>query len=410
MNNLYFLLFCIATVSAENIWQKQPYLQNVSQRSITITLEYKKKSKPQIYYRSIFQKKFTVQQAVKKATLHHFRLKGLLPETVYVYYIAHRFQGHWYKSPLKRFWTSKKHSTPFRFFCFGDNQYNIKNFKKIINEMENEKPKADFLLSLGDIVQEGRDEDCWQYEFHQPLAKIIATIPIFVTIGNHELWGTGIDSRFYKTYPRLDSYDAPRYRTLYNNYIDHPGRNENRNYYHFVYGNSIFIILDSNFPHGKNSQQFKWLQKIVNSSAFQKAKWRFVALHHPFVSRVWSHRVVQEKCLDQEGYQDLLPLVKRYRVDFVLSGHSHSFQAGHMIYNGHKTYFITSGGAGAGLDRYIYPDLFNKVLLRKHLNTKNHHFLVFDINGDRLKLKVVGLENNKKIELSYSLNINKNSF
>jgi len=90
--------------------------------------------------------------------------------------------------------------------------------------------------------------------------------------------------------------------------------------YSFVWGNSYWLVLDSNsYADWSNPAFQKWVTDDLNSPEARKATWRFVGLHHPGFNSSKAHFKDQQARL-------LAPIFEKHRVDVVFSGHVHNYQ------------------------------------------------------------------------------------
>jgi hypothetical protein len=82
--------------------------------------------------------------------------------------------------------------------------------------------------------------------------------------------------------------------------------------YHFVYGNALFLCLNSN---EKIKEQAAWMEKVLDGS---HATWVICTFHHP----IFSTAKDRDNAALREAWK---PIFDRYRVDLVLQGHDHSY-------------------------------------------------------------------------------------
>ncbi len=102
-------------------------------------------------------------------------------------------------------------------------------------------------------------------------------------------------------------------------------------WYSTTIGDVEIFALDSN--RSGDPDQLAWLDRSLASST---ADWKIVILHHPAYS-AGSHGS------DPGVQRDFVPLLERYGVDLVLSGHDHDYQRSKPI-NG-VTYVVTGAAA-----------------------------------------------------------------
>ena len=214
------------------------------------------------------------------------------------------------------------------------------------------------LANVGDVVSNGNVYEQWGREYFGPMSCFAHSVPTYVAIGNHE-----------------------RNAHWFDDFVSQPG---NEHWFAFSYGNSRFIILDTNRPYDPNSDQYKWLLKELRSKEFRKAAFRFVFFHHPPYSEQW----------DSPGYTGeepvrryLVPILERYGVDIVFSGHTHDYERGRkLLKDDREIFYIITGGGGSALDKVENKD-WDVIQLHKSV----YHCVVVDVKGGVLSFKAIGL-------------------
>lgn len=241
----------------------------------------------------------------------------------------------------------------FIFAVFGDNrpadgvQPQPEVFKEIAREVRLIHP--DFAVLVGDVIYGYRsDIPRLKMQWSDFLSVYESFgVPVFVAPGNHEMQTEDA--------PESGNVDAQRL------YIMHLGRL----YYAFAYGNSLFIVLDTDIVGSAaeiSGEQLEWLRNMLEASrSFEHI---FVFMHRPVVSYYGANIL--------NNHYEVLPLLLKYNVTAVFQGHNHVYY--YEIVNG--TRFYVSGGAGAPL--YRTPS-------RGGVN----HFLVVEVNGTHVEVKFV---------------------
>jgi hypothetical protein len=192
----------------------------------------------------------------------------------------------------------------------------------------------------------------------------IKHVPLFPSIGNHELDGGSCGYQSYTNVFHLPT-NAPT------------GAEEQ--YYSFHWAGAHLIALDSSGNLHRGSPQYMWLLDELKGSTDE---WKFVFFHHPAYS---SGIHGSEPLL----WEKLPPLFETYGVDVVFSGHDHNYERTCAILQGTcafpseggVVYYVT-GGAGAPL----YPagnDWFTA-----H-SASLHHFLLVQVNDCWLRIEAV---------------------
>lgn len=211
---------------------------------------------------------------------------------------------------------------PFTFIAYGDSREPA-GFEKeaIIEQVIKEKPS--FVLFLGDMVLWGEEHHWNMFDFFED--KIIeAGIPFFPILGNHEY------------YTRKESH-PPHPEKQLQHYFKRFKFLENRRWYSFIYGNSSFLMLDTNTDYSPESYQYKWL---VNKLKEETADFIFIACHHPPYTKSGSQRRVEKllaRLFERHSDRGLR------KVDIVFSGHIHNYER----YRYNEINYIVAGGGGA---------------------------------------------------------------
>jgi tartrate-resistant acid phosphatase type 5 len=122
-----------------------------------------------------------------------------------------------------------------------------------------------------------------------------------------------------------------------------------------------------------NKLQLAWIKKDL---AATKKYWKFVILHKPG----WSAGTAPG---GHDNYhkvqQDIQPLLEKYHVTALFSGHNHIYSR--ALVNG--VHHITTGGGGARLHG-IDPSLPNIISAKKA-----HHYCKVQINNDIMTIRAV---------------------
>lgn len=203
--------------------------------------------------------------------------------------------------------------------------------------------KPDLILIPGDLVETGGEQRDWD-EFWRHNAgdygALATSVPILPALGNHENYagpagGYSAEGANFATAKYLTYFDVPG-----NDAADphHVGR-----YYRIDYGPITLITLDSSdgLPHqtasdtnhslqgshapdfNPGSQQYLWLERQL-ADAQKSSRFTFVQFHHTmYGSGPHSVPFGHSNFSGQSGIamRVIQPLLFRYGVDFVLSGH-----------------------------------------------------------------------------------------
>ena len=176
----------------------------------------------------------------------------------------------------------------------------------------------------------GASDEDWGSKFFQPYEPLLASIPFFPALGNHD----GNETERHRDLAAiLDNFAFPQNK---------PGR-----YYDFTYGGlAQFFALDStsNTESGparagylENSPQFHWMQ-----SEFAKPHplWVIPYFHHPMFTAGPDHPPSLEQL------RHWFALFTNSGVKVVFSGHEHNFQASEVSPATGGIRFFVSGAGG----------------------------------------------------------------
>lgn len=242
-----------------------------------------------------------------------------------------------------------------------------------------------FILSVGDniygniagfiigVLHTGAEDSDWAAKFFDPYEPLLARVPFFPTLGNHD----GNETEKRADLPAiLDNFPFPQ---------DKPAR-----YYKFSYGGlAEFFGLDStkNTESGsshpaylENGEEFRWMQ-----SEFAKPHplWVIPYFHHPPFTAGPLH---------VSSYHQLKHWVDLFAasgVKVVFNGHEHNFQVSEANAETHGIHFIISGAGG----ELRTGDIRKKM---RHSNivawAQENHFLVVEIEGKTMRVTPLSFE------------------
>lgn len=310
--------------------------------------------------------------------LHNYVLvTNLAPDTDYPYEVL---------VEKRKVGAGKIHTWPAKsdtlcFFVIGDWGNGSKLQYQVAEAMTSEYRKhagsgcpVRFVISTGDNIYgwltrgyTGNSDKHWETKFFKPYASLLAEIPFFPVLGNHD----GNESEKRSDLPvYLDNFFFPE---------DRPGR-----YYRFSYGGlADFFALDStrNSETGarrpaylENGPQHKWLVQNLGSS---EVPWKIPYFHHPAFTAGPLHRPSGEKLAH------FVSLFQQNGVRVVFSGHEHNFQwsAGDNA-TGHIRYVVS--GAGGELRRRSVLKRMNAAHIEGW--SDQSHFLSVEIHGREMKI------------------------
>ncbi|KAJ1944615.1 hypothetical protein GGF37_002108 [Kickxella alabastrina] len=275
-----------------------------------------------------------------------------------------------------------------RLLVIADNQNNPGNFRKVLSSIQKyygKDRKPDSILHVGDSVQNVYKLSDWQNQFFSPMEDgggYHHSSPLIFVPGNHD----------HEKSRKRDNKNM--YMDMYHGILDTDGLSkkavDDGTYHQFHHSVSIgsarIIVLDAECP---SKEQSEFLQRELESAAFQSARFRIVTVHIPPYIEFWDPYTWNQKGEKHWGEHirvEYDPLFRKHGVDLVISGHQHNYQRSTVQRNLENatladsiTYAIV-GGAGGTLDLQRVEDwnMYNVTYLK-------HHYVSLDIEERRLQ-------------------------
>ena len=193
-----------------------------------------------------------------------------------------------------------------------------------------------FIINGGDVVQEGAHEVDW-INYFQGGKIYLKDVPQIAAIGNHDYRGA----------------DGALIPKFFNQFMRWQGSDKDGNLF-FDFPELQIVILNSNFSMLKEDEEntWKWLEEKL--SAAQKIhKLIIIATHFPVyassLNRFESLNVIRMRT-------KLVPLVEKYKVPLVLSGHTHMYERSYKD----SVNYLVAGPAGGRANHPTYKNKFQK--------------------------------------------------
>jgi predicted phosphodiesterase len=278
-------------------------------------------------------------------------LTDLEPATTYAYTVEREtaeFDGE--------FTTAPEADSTVRFVAIGDSGTASQAQYDIAAGMTAAEPDA--VLHTGDVVYRRGALCHYGTKYFAPYRDLIANVPVYPAIGNHDLMAGDGDAYF-------DTFVLPQ---------DNAAASEE--YYAFDYGPVQVISISSEFYEDDDeaaiAEQRAWLEGELSSS---ELPWTIVLLHRsPYSSTDGKD--------SSDVRENLTPIFAEHEVDLVLSGHAHNYERSVPIDG--VTYIVTGGG-GAGL-RDVESSETTAVAV------KAHHFVQIDASPETLTITAIDKE------------------
>ena len=311
-------------------------------------------------------------------------VEALKPDTNYPYQVL--LNGKSIANSQLRTWPEK--SDKLRFFVIGDfgsgDEAQAAVARVMVKEMQRlsgDNPVR-FVITTGDNIygtlgfvlrfnNTGDRDTHWEARFFRPYQAILARIPFYPSLGNHD--GNETEARG----------DLAQY--LDNFFFPPP--NSPARYYRFSYGGlADFFALDSsaNSEEGpprpaytKDGEQHKWLQTNLSQS---QVPWKIPYFHHPPFNAGPRHPAAADEL------EHFLDAMKRNGVKVSFSGHEHNFQFSKKNDETGGIRFVLSG-AGGELRTGDVRGSMDKAQIEGWAAVR--HFLSVEIEGREMRITPV---------------------
>ena len=277
-------------------------------------------------------------------------LTDLIPNTEYSFRIAGT------ENDFRTFRTLSPERKNYSFGVLGDNRTRPDKFKKIADAIS--KYDVDFYLHTGDILTQGINLKEWYDEWFTPGKSMLQKAPVFIAWGNHE-------------YP----WDEKSYQHVF-----YPDRSQfkSKGYYSYQNGNVLFIHINTFEPFKPGTKQYEWLENKLKNCDLP---FIVAALHVSAFTGAGHAKGADVK----EVRQYIVPLLAKYNVNLVVSGHDHVYDRSEYA----GTTYVVIGGAGAPLyDPNTYLNPFS-VEAKKSL-----HYVIFSTTASNITAKTYDPDGN----------------
>jgi hypothetical protein len=205
----------------------------------------------------------------------------------------------------------------------------------------------------------------------QPYKEILAEACFYPTRGNHDI------------FPWFLYFVAPE--------IPPDGTGT---YYSFDWGSGHFVALDTGLSLDEDKPQVRWLLEDLAAAKEAGRRWIVLYFHDPI------YTVGAYSIFPLPAREALAPIIDRFEVDLVLTGHDHNYQRSHPVRGGivldawqdptfvrprGTIYVLTGGGGGVLYDEIERSDhRFTRIFEARH------HFVEMEMTRDRISLRAIG--------------------
>lgn len=292
--------------------------------------------------------------------VHSWRIEGLQPGRDYEYRLqaVHPLTGTTtFAGPhhVKTFAAEGDLS----FVACGDSRTNPEVWARVAGLIGRQNPA--FFIHTGDMAREGFLYNDWLREMFQPAAGLLACMPIYPVIGNHE-YKAEVFQRILRT---------PSGKTNWEQRI----------------GPAHIIGIDGELDWRPGGSSYAWLEDVLTTST---APFIFLVTHYPPYSSARHGDMTGGEPDEKPARQihaHILPLLMRAHGTAIIAGHSHSYERSEL--DGGLS-LITTAGAGAGLmnprENAQEQNPYSRIYV------KAYHIVTFHIHTATCEMKALDLD------------------
>ncbi len=328
---IFSFFLVLSFLDAQSI-ERGPYLQMGTSNSMIIKWRTSEETTSKVWFGAT---QGILDESVEFTSLkkdHEVLIEGLAPATKYFYAIGKIDSLIVGNDEDYYFVTSPNigDSGNYRVWLLGDcgrGEEDARNVRDAYYDYTGSQ-HTDLIFLLGDNAYEsGEDYEYQDAVFENSYEEILTKSVLWPCPGNHDYKADDMDGEL-QTGPYYDIFSLPKNGEAGGT----PSNTEA--YYSFDYGNIHVISLDSHDQdRDPGSPMLEWLEEdLANSTQM----WKVVFFHHPPYTK-GSH--------DSDDYSDssgrmwemrqfVVPIFEKYKVDLVLSGHSHVYERSYLV-NGH---------------------------------------------------------------------------
>ncbi len=342
-----FIMFSVLSGQAQNILIG-PYLQDATPHSMYILWETDSGDESIVEWGlEANLGKSTSGTAVTtpdQSRMHEVLLEGLEHHTTYYY----RVKTGLAQSEIYSFRTHghASHEDDTHIVAMSDVQRDGNNpdkFREIVEEGIIEYFQQTFggdiidhlalVMIPGDLVNTGSNYAQWQTQFFEPSKELLARIPMYPVLGNHEA-----NADYYFQFFRLPENGTPGFE---------------EHWWYKDYSNIRIIGLDSNSPFS-NLEQLAWLDTLLTKTcAADSIDFVFAQLHHPHKSELWTPGESNYTGEVIQRLEDFSTACGKPSIHFF--GHTHGYSRGQS--RDHKHLWINVASGGGAIDYWgEYPN------------------------------------------------------
>lgn len=302
-----------------------PYLQNGTPTSMVVKWRTNSSNNSAVYYGTSVSNLNQIVTDASSVTDHEIEITGLDPNTKYYYAIGTTTDTIFGNGDAENYFYTLpnfgKRDQKYRFWVLGDAGTANSNQRAVRDAYYGftSGTYTNGIIQLGDnAYSDGTDSEYQPAMFEDMYENMLRQSVAWSTLGNHDerstdpVAETGV---YYDIYTLPTAGEAGGLPSGY------------EGYYSFDYGNVHFICLNSELDPDSTGTMTQWAKDdIMNTTQ----EWIVAFWHRPPYSK-GSHDSDSEGSLEDMRRQ-VLPILEKYGVDLVLTGHSHSYERSYFLH------------------------------------------------------------------------------
>eukprot|EP01104_Vermistella_antarctica_P017805 TRINITY_DN6385_c0_g1_i1.p1 TRINITY_DN6385_c0_g1~~TRINITY_DN6385_c0_g1_i1.p1 ORF type:complete len:594 (-),score=90.51 TRINITY_DN6385_c0_g1_i1:4-1785(-) len=294
---------------------------------------------------------------------HLVTLTGLVPGEPYTYTYGSALDG-W--GAAERFIAPPARADHVTFATVGDMATPDQNIgsqttiDRMVADVEGGGWNYSFVLHQGDLSYGMGNGFLWE-RWGWLISPLAATVPYQAGIGNHELddvhkfWHPKWGNYFNDSLGECGVPTYVRHVTTSVNSSNYASHNVNMTWYSFDYASLVHVVmLNSELDWTVGSDQYNWFVSDLAAVNRTNTPWVVVTSHRPVYCS--ERDIGGEREVIQHLRETTEPILNKYQVDLVLTGHMHDYERTCPVYKGEcvaagtaPTYVIVGTG-GANLE------------------------------------------------------------
>ena len=329
-----------------------PILGAATERSFTVTCRTNMPVPVTLSVEPVSDAAKAVRQASEPGLFHRFRVDDLDSRVTWTYRLSVEKAPYGLKGKSWPVKLAPAADRPLRLVFMGDCRSRPRDWAAVAAAALKANP--DLAVFNGDMTACGRYDWLWDEEFHAPAEELLATVPFYPLMGNHE--------ENAAVYPLL--------------FYTQGGDGKAKNWVQQI-GPVLLIAYDTQWSRARDTDFPEWFRRHVDTA---KAKFVFYFTHYPAWSSGKSTTIHPKTRLPEHSgsrfaRQVVAPLLTECHATAMFTSHEHLYERSDLP--GRLTHII-SGRAGAPAGR------------RNEKEDNNPYFKVFATDLHYCLLEIAG--------------------